>query len=163
MENKSSKKKIIIGIIIAVFVIAAIVAAVCISKNADKVSSNNAATDATISDYDFKDGDNAKDKKKSDADKAKENAKSQKDKKKSKAELKKEKKKKDTAFDDIEVVEGGSKSKKDKQVLYKRNKKGEIVTKKNGEKVTRKPEYAGEDEGWSPIVSPDDLKKDRKK
>ena len=56
------------------------------------------------------------------------------------------------------MVEEETKAKKDKQVIYKRNKKGEIVTNKKGEKVTRKPEYAGEDEGWSPIVTPDDLK-----
>ena len=82
-------------------------------------------------------------------------------KKMTKEEASKEAKKKDSAWDGVEVVEEGTKAAKDKQVIYKRNKKGEIVTKKNGEKVTRKASYAGEDEGWSPIVTPDDLKKDK--
>ena len=64
-------------------------------------------------------------------------------------------------WSEVEVVEETTKSKKDKEVLYKRNKKGEIVTNKKGEKVTRKADYPGEDDGWSPIVSPDDLKKDK--
>ena len=73
----------------------------------------------------------------------------------------KKKKQAETAWDGVEVKEEGTKSADEKEVLYKRNKKGEIVTNKKGEKVTRKPSYAGEDEGWSPIVSPDDLKKNK--
>ena len=126
-------KKIIIGIIVVVVLVAAaIVVAVCVKKsgdNAKKIETTETVAVTTKVD---------KDAKKKDA---------------------KKEKQKETAWDGVEVVEENTKADSDKQVLYKRNKKGEIVTNKKGEKVTRKPKYAGEDEGWSPIVTPDDLKK----
>lgn len=62
-------------------------------------------------------------------------------------------------WDNVDVIEDG-----DKQ---------ETKTKKNGEVVTEEPEtdkdgkevteaYPGQNDGWSPIVSPDDLEEDKK-
>lgn len=45
-------------------------------------------------------------------------------------------------WDNVEVIEGEDSSK-------------ETVTNKNGEIITE--EYPGKDEGWSPVISPDDL------
>ena len=131
-------KKVVIGIaVVVVLVIAVIVVAVCTRKTEDNVKKPVASETLVVT------------------------TKAQKDAKKDKKKDKKKEKQKETAWDDVEVKEEGTKTEDEKQVLYKRNKKGEIVTNKKGEKVTRKPSYAGEDEGWSPIVSPDDLKKNK--
>ncbi len=141
------KKKIVIGIAIAVVLI---IAVICIAVCTNKDSGKNVKTPIKSETVVFTNK------------KGKEIKKSKKEKAKEKASKEAEKKKQKSAWDNIEVKEEGTRAKKDKEVLYKRNKKGEIVTNKKGEKITRKPKYAGEDDGWSPIVSPDDLKKDKK-
>lgn len=73
-----------------------------------------------------------------------------------KAEAEKQKK----GWDGVEVEEATD-AKEDESVLYKVNKKGEVVTNKKGEPVTRSANYPGEEGGWSPIVTPDDLKKNK--
>ena len=139
MENKN-KKKLMIGIAaVIVVIVAAIVVVLCVTK-VGKNQKSNAQETVVVTDK------NGKEIKKTKKEIAKEKA----------AEKKKEK-----AWDGVEIKEEETKSKNGKQVIYKRNKKGEIVTNKKGEKVTRKPAYAGEDEGWSPIVTPDDLKKNK--
>lgn len=147
LELIKEKKALFIGIIVAVVLVIAII---CIAVCTNKESSKNVKTPIKSETIVVTDK-NGKVVKKEDKNKSKEETSK---KTKSKSEKKKEK----SAWDDVKVVEEGTKAKKDKEVLYKRNKKGEIVTNKKGEKVTRKASYAGEDEGWSPIVSPDDLK-----
>ena len=144
LELIKEKKKIVIGVAVALVLIVVIICvALCTRKPAENIKTPVKSETMVPTDK-----------------KGKEIKKTKKDKEKEKA-SKKAAKKKDKAWDDVEVKEEGTKAAKDKDVLYKRNKKGEIVTDKKGQKVTRKAEYPGEDEGWSPIVSPDDLKKDK--
>ncbi|MCR5429676.1 MAG: hypothetical protein K6E58_00385 [Eubacterium sp.] len=152
MKTIKEKKKLIIGIVIAVVLVIAII---CIAVLTNKKTNEKVKTPIKSETVVFTDKD-GKPLNKKQKDKAKE-----KQAKKDEAAKKAEEKKKAKAWGDVEIVEEGTKSKKDKVKLYKRNKKGEIVTNKKGEKVTRKAKYAGEDEGWSPIVNPDDLKKNK--
>lgn len=134
LELIKEKKKIVIGIAVVVVLIVAVVVIALRTRTSDSNVKKPVASETVAVT------------KKADKDKKDD---------------KKKKKQAETAWDGVEVKEEGTKSADEKEVLYKRNKKGEIVTNKKGEKVTRKPSYAGEDEGWSPIVSPDDLKKNK--
>lgn len=156
LELIKEKKKIVIGIAVAVVLVIVII---CVAVTTNKKENDKVKTPIKSETVVFTDK-NGKPIAKSQKDKANDK-KSKKEKTKEKAKEKAEAKKKAKAWDDIVIVEEGTKSKKEKQKLYKRNKKGEIVTNKKGEKVTRKPEYAGEDDGWSPIVRPEDLEKNK--
>ncbi len=143
------KKLLVIGVAVVIVLAIVVIAVSCSRKSEDNVKKPYSSQTVVHTDK------NGKVIKKDNKEKASDAA----DKKKEKADKKKEQKKKEKAWGDVVVVEEGTKSKKDKEVLYKRNKKGEIVTNKKGEKITRKASYPGEDDGWSPIVNPDDLKK----
>lgn len=143
MKLIKENKKVVIGIaVVVLLVIAVIIIALCTKKDDSNVKTPIKSETIVITNK-----------------KGKEAKKSKKEKAKEQAAKKKEAKKKAKAWDNVEIKEEGTKAAKDKEKLYKRNKKGEIVTDKKGHKVKRKANYPGEDEGWSPIVSPDDLKK----
>lgn len=139
MDKIKNNKVVALAVLITIVVIVAIVVLVlCLNNSKDNV--NKPVGSNTVNMNDIKGINGKKSKAQKDADK-----------------------KKDDAWANINVEEGGSKSKKKKQVLYETKANGEIVTNKKGQKVTRKASYPGEDEGWSPIVSPEDLKKHKKK